>query len=175
MEKRHRHHVIPRHLEGSDDPSNIELVDPVKHAEIHALRFIDGEDKWFCPMQEGWALLDPRLQEKVRRVMSERNLMKDPELLIRMVQTSTERGNYDRHRKRMLTSNPMKNPEIAKKVSEARKGKPSNRKGATLSEETKEKLRQAATGYKHSEEAKAKMSASRKGKKRGPYKKKNGN
>ena len=72
---------------------------------------------------------------------------------------------------RMRENNPMKRPEIAAKVSEAHKGRVSPRKGAVLSEETKEKLRQANLGKKRSEESKRKMSESRKGKKRGPYKK----
>ena len=171
MEKRHRHHVQPRHLGGSDEPSNIELLDPIKHAELHALRFIEGEDRWFCAMQEGWVHLDPRLQDEVRRVMSERNIMKDPQVAQRMAQTSTERGHYQRRSESMLENNPMKRPEIAAKVSAAKKGSPSNRRGAVLSDETKEKLSQAVTGYKHTDEARAKMSASRLGKKRGPYKK----
>jgi hypothetical protein len=175
MEKRHRHHVIPRHLGGTDDPCNIELIDPIRHAEIHALRFIEGEDKWFCAMQEGWEHLDPRLQDEVRRIMSERNVMKNPEIAQRMAETRRDRGSYEEQSRRMQSDNPMKRPEIAAKVSAAKKGQPSNRKGAILSDETKEKLRLAATGYKHTEEAKAKMSASRKGKKRGPYKKKNEN
>jgi hypothetical protein len=72
---------------------------------------------------------------------------------------------------RMRDNNPMKRPEVAEKVSKARKGRPSNRRGAVLSEETKEKLRQANLGKKRSEETKQKMSESRTGKKRGPYKK----
>ena len=171
MEKKHRHHVQPKHLGGSDDTSNIELMDPVKHAELHALRFIEGDDRWFCAMQEGWKHLDPRLQEEVRQCMSSRNVMKNPDVVRRMMETREERGHNDAARGRMLQENPMKRPEIAAKVSAAKKGQPSSRRGTTLSEEIKEKLRQAATGYRHTPEAKAKMSASRVGKKRGPYKK----
>lgn len=72
---------------------------------------------------------------------------------------------------RMRESNPMKRPEVAAKVSAAHKGRVSPRKGAILSDETKEKLRQAITGKTHTEESKRKMSESRTGKKRGPYKK----
>ena len=72
---------------------------------------------------------------------------------------------------RMRENNPMKRPEIAAKVSAAHKGRVSPRKGAVLSEETKEKLRQANLGKKLSEATKQKMSESKTGKKRGPYKK----
>lgn len=44
------------------------------------------------------------------------------------------------------------------KMSNAKKGKPSNRKGFHLSEETKEKLRQANLGKHHSEETRLKIS-----------------
>ena len=141
MERTHRHHIQPRHLGGSDDPSNIELIDPIRHAEIHALRFIEGEDRWFCAAQEGWPHLDPRLQNEVRQVMRERNIMSDPEVARK---SNRHEGRRQRARERMLINNPMKRPEVAAKVSAAKKGAPSSRKGAILSEETKEKLRQAA-------------------------------
>ena len=169
--KPHKHHVIPRHKGGDNSADNLQLLDPVAHAELHAHRFLDGEDDWFCAMQSGWPLLDPDLQEKVREKMSVDNLMKNPEKVAKMVKTHKERGHNDRARERMTEDNPMKRPEIAKKVSEARKGKPSTRLGAVLSEETKEKLRQANLGKTHTEEAKQKMSMSRTGKKKGPYKK----
>jgi hypothetical protein len=168
--KKHKHHVVPRHRGGEDSAENLILLDPVAHAELHALRYLDGEDDWFCAMQEGWALLDPRLREEVKNKMSSDNLMKDPERVAKMVQSHRESGSYDRHSKRMKENNPMKNPEVAAKVSAKKKGQPSSRLGATLSEETKEKLRKANQGKKHSEEAKAKMSEAREGKKRGPYK-----
>ena len=169
--KKHKHHVIPRHKGGEDSTENLILLDPVAHAELHALRFLEGEDVWFCAMQEGWALLDPELQEKVRQKMSSDNLMRDPEKVAKMVQTHKELGTYERQSQRMRENNPMKNPEVAAKVSEKKKGQPSSRLGATLSEETKEKLRQANLGKTHSDESRAKMSESRTGKKRGPYKK----
>lgn len=49
-------------------------------------------------------------------------------------------------------------------MSEAKRGKPSPRKGAKLSEETKQKLREANLGKKHSCETRMKMSSSAKGK-----------
>lgn len=35
MERKHRHHIIPRHAGGSDDPSNIKTVTVEEHAEEH--------------------------------------------------------------------------------------------------------------------------------------------
>ena len=52
--------------------------------------------------------------------------------------------------------------EIRAKLSAARKGKPSNRAGKKLSEETKAKISAANKGMKHSEDTKAKMSVAKK-------------
>lgn len=54
--------------------------------------------------------------------------------------------------------------EARKKMSDAKKGKPSNRKGKHLSEETKDKLRKANLGKHHTEETKKKISEANKGK-----------
>ncbi len=71
--------------------------------------------------------------------------------------------------------------ETRKKMSISKKGKPSNRKGKKSSTETKKKISDLTTGEKnpmfgrkHTEETRKKMSEAakkRKGKKRGPYKK----
>ena len=137
--KPHTHHITPRHKGGDNSPENLVLLDPLEHAEIHALRFLEGEDNWFDCRQEGWPLLDHSLRDEVLTKMS--------------------------------SHNTMKNPEIAAKVSKAKKGMPSPRLGVTLSDETKEKLRKANLGKTHSDESKQKMSESRTGKKKGPYKK----
>jgi len=54
--------------------------------------------------------------------------------------------------------------ETRKKMSDAKKGKISNRKGCHLSDETKEKIRNANLGKKLSEETKNKCSIAKKGK-----------
>lgn len=54
--------------------------------------------------------------------------------------------------------------ETLKKMSEARKGRPSYWTGKHRSEETRRKLRLANLGHKHTEESRRKMSESRKGK-----------
>lgn len=53
--------------------------------------------------------------------------------------------------------------ETKRKISLSKKGKPSNRKGAILSEESRKKISLRNKGYKHSLEAKQKMSLSRLG------------
>lgn len=209
MEK-HKHHIVPRHLGGSDDKSNIEELHFIEHAKIHALRYLAGLDRQFDYRHHGWRYLCQELRAAVRaehslRFKTDINPMKNPETAQKVADNrrgkSIGKGrkwsekskdkmrgennpNYggknckpmsEERRKeqseRMAKNNPMKDPEVAKKVSESKRGKPSSRKGAKLSEETKQKLREANLGRKASPEARAKMSESRKGKKRGPYKK----
>lgn len=54
--------------------------------------------------------------------------------------------------------------EHIEKIASQRRGKPSNRLGVKLSDETRERLKDSHVGNKHSEETKRKMSASRLGK-----------
>lgn len=40
----HKHHIVPRHAGGSDDPSNLVFVPVHEHANLHWLRFIETGD-----------------------------------------------------------------------------------------------------------------------------------
>src|ERR1035437_6343193 len=35
----HKHHIVPRHMNGSDDPSNITVLTVKEHAEAHRVLF----------------------------------------------------------------------------------------------------------------------------------------
>lgn len=72
----HLHHKKPRCLGGSDDPENLVLLDPLEHAEIHALDFIEG-GPMFDFRHEGWPLLDERLRRKILQEASRRRSHKN--------------------------------------------------------------------------------------------------
>lgn len=65
--KLHIHHITPVHKGGKDGPTIV--IDECEHAEIHAIRFINGEDNGFYMSQ--LPLLDPKLQELVKQRQSE--------------------------------------------------------------------------------------------------------
>lgn len=44
-ELRHRHHIIPRHAGGTDDPSNIVYLTPAEHAAAHR-RLYEQYGRW---------------------------------------------------------------------------------------------------------------------------------
>ena len=158
MEKRHRHHIHPRHLGGGDETENIELLDPVAHAELHAIRFLAGEDNWFDCRHEGWALLDKNLQEKVKQRFSELNSTRIGEKhpnFGKQIHSQAFRkqrsqdycgsGNpmYGKERpdtrERLLKDNPAQRPEVREKIRQAALGR-------VVSEETRKKISEALKG-----------------------------
>ena len=79
--KTHKHHVHYKCLGGSDDPSNIAIIDFIEHARVHAVDFINGGPMFDC-RHEGWPYLEPELREAVKlelgRRTSERNYSDNP-------------------------------------------------------------------------------------------------
>ena len=69
--KTHKHHVVPRHQGGTDDPSNKTSINFIDHAELHAVRFLNGEDTRFDFRHEGWAFLSVELRMAVLSRTSE--------------------------------------------------------------------------------------------------------
>jgi hypothetical protein len=71
MEKRHRHHIIPRSRGGED--SYVEWKSPYDHAYDHAIDFVLFENApMFDCRQEGWPLLPEDLKTAVRIELANR-------------------------------------------------------------------------------------------------------
>ena len=122
---KHKHHIVPKHAGGKNDPSNLVEVSVTQHAMFH-----------YCE----WRLHERWEDKCAWQVLA--NNVKHP-----------------LHVKgRKLTDSQRKN------ISERMKGN-THCLGRTLSEETKEKLREISTGRKHSEETKEKLREINTGKK----------
>jgi len=69
---KHKHHIIPRHVGGSDDPSNIAHLTPEEHAQAHK-KLWEQYGRWqdYCAWQ-GLAKLSTD-KEHHSLVMTERN------------------------------------------------------------------------------------------------------
>ena len=130
----HKHHIIPRHAGGTDDPSNIVLLTVEEHAEAHRLLY-EEHGRW--QDRVAWQALSGMIgkEEIIRQINSEAHKGKIP-------WNKGKTGIYSE--------------ESRKKMSETHTGK-------TLSEETKRKLSEAGKGKKLSEEIKRKISESKKG------------
>ena len=88
----HKHHIIPRHMGGSNHSSNIVVLSVEEHAEAHK-KLYEEHGKW---------------QDKIAADMLSGQIKSDE-------------VRRELCRARMLNDNPMKNPENVKKVLESRK------------------------------------------------------
>jgi len=152
--KKHVHHKLPRCLGGSNSNENLEDLDFVEHAKVHAVDFINGGPQ-FDFRHEGWPYLDEDLREKVRKEHSRRN-------------TERMTGLYVGENNPMFGKNHTE--ETKRRISENKKGTPSPFKGKhkPLSPEGLESLREHGRrkaggnngmfGKTHTEEVKAKLS-----------------
>jgi hypothetical protein len=158
---KHIHHIIPKHMGGTDEKNNLIEVTIEEHAELHRQlwkEFAHWEDEL------AWKGLSKMIskQEIISKVISETHKGKK-------VSEDT--------RKKMSEASPWKGKKRSKdtiqKMSEARKGK-------KLSADHVEKMKEIFSGEgnpmygrTHSEDSRRKISMARqrtKGKKRGPYK-----
>jgi hypothetical protein len=136
----HKHHIIPRHAGGSDDPSNIKVVTIAEHAEEHRKLFA-RYGRWQDEL--AWkALLGQVDKEAAIREVCRRNGLSRRG--IKLGPMSPE------HRGRLIAA--FRSPETKKKRSLANKGRNNPRYGKTpqpLSPQAIEKCRAAHLGKKH--------------------------
>ena len=141
---KHVHHIIPKHMSGSDDPSNLVELTVEEHAEAHRLLY-EQYGNWQDKI--AWQALSGRIgQEEILRAkqgMANKGRKRSPDTLAKMKEACrlrTERWKLDGTLER-----------ANKKRSDAHKGKKksaehlanwaASRKGHVVSEETKEKIR----------------------------------
>lgn len=146
----HKHHIIPRHAGGTDDPSNLIELTVMDHAIAHKVLYgLYG--RWQDKL--AWDTLSGRVskEEAIRIALSKSNSginhpfygKKRPEHSLKMKQLGiippNQKGKKKSSatRKKMSENNAMHNPENRKKVSEGLKGR-------FYSEGTRQKLRIAA-------------------------------
>jgi hypothetical protein len=143
----HKHHIVPRHMGGTDDPSNLIQLTVEEHAEAHRKLF-EQHGRWQDKL--AWKTLSGQITfaEAARQARIESN----------------------KRRKGAVLSE-----EHKRKLSEATKGMPKSEetrknisiglKGIVRSEEHRKNLSAANKGRKHTEQARKNMSASRIGRK----------
>lgn len=124
----HKHHLIPKHLGGINDPQNLVLLHPCDHAIIHFVRW-----KIYRTPGDAWAF------NKLKKFIDS-----DAVVVSGMKHSDAAKqkiGIASASRPRKPMSEETKN-----KISQAKKGRQSNRKGAKFSEESKQKMREAHLG-----------------------------
>lgn len=152
----HKHHIVPRHMGGSDDPENIVLLTVEEHALAHKELY----EKYGCWQDKlAWHGLSGQIgKEEINQQKSREGGAKGKG---RLLSPETK----DKIRQSSLGR--IFSEESRKKMSDAKRGKKRNPR----SEETKQKISQSSLGKSKSEDHRRNMSAARTGKPRGPYKK----
>jgi hypothetical protein len=138
---KHLHHIIPKHMSGTDDPSNLIELTVEEHAEAHRILF-EKYGKWQDKV--AWKALSGNIGKEEILTEFYKNLNKG-----RVVSAET--------REKMAAA------KRGKKISEAhKKALNEGRKNSKNSPEHNEILRKLLTGRKMSKEAIKKSSESRK-------------
>ena len=146
----HKHHIIPRHAGGTDDPSNIVLLTVEEHAEAHKILY-EKHGRW--QDRVAWLGLSGQIGK---------------EEIIRMKCSEANKGNTysvgrklseETKRKLSEANKGEKHPKFGKPVSEETRSKISeSNRNRVISEETRRKMSESSKGKKHSEETRRKMS-----------------
>lgn len=154
-----KHHIIPRCMNGTNDEDNLVLLTYREHIIAHMFLYIlypDNRDL-FLSFSLLIDLKDKNFSEGLNIDLESLDELK------------SRKSEY------MRDNNPMKNPEIAKKVSEAKKGVPTGR-SISHSQETRDKISNTLKEYysvkenhpfygkHHTQESIEKISQNRKGK-----------
>ena len=141
---KHRHHKIPKHMGGTNDPSNLVELTIEEHAEAHRLLF-EKYGKWQDEL--AWKTLSGQIPiaEAIKTAQrlansGENNPWHKPGMREKHRKALTGRKLSEEHKAKiraksifLTEKNPGKNPspEARKKMSESRKGLVNNPKGGT--------------------------------------------
>ena len=147
MALKHKHHIIPVHMGGSDDPSNMIDLTVEEHAEEHR-KLYEAYGRWQDYL--AWCGLSGRMnkEEIIRYKISKTH--KGKKLSEEHIKILVEKG-----KKLTGNNNPMFGKTLSlesrKKISEANKNK-------IISEETRKKMSIASAKKKHTEKTIEKIS-----------------
>lgn len=138
----HKHHIIPKYMGGSDNPSNLIELTPEEHAEAHR-KLYEEHGNWQDYL--AWQGLSKRmLSEDVAREAS------------RIANTGKDMSPETRHK---ISEAKLGKKHSAEHIENNRKAQT----GKLLSEEHKEKIATALSGRTLSEEHKLNVGAKMKG------------
>lgn len=146
---KHKHHIIPRHAGGSDDPSNLIELAVEEHAEAHRKLYEEHgrwQDKIAWEMLSGQIGNEQAIQEA--RGAANRGRKRSPETIEKIRQAAIARN------KRLKDSGELDKINAKRSASAKGKKKPEGyweswaegRKGHEVSEETRNKISNSLKG-----------------------------
>ncbi len=172
--KTHKHHIIPKHMGGTDDPSNIVELTIEEHAEAHKLLWENHR----CWQDEiAWKALSGRIgkEDIIREIQRKTHLgkKKKPEAIEKMVKKLAGKKQkpetIEKRRNKLIGQKRNFTDEWKENISKGKKGQKPWIAGKKHSEESKEKNRLAHLGHTynrgriHSDKSRTNMSNAHKG------------
>ena len=125
----HKHHIIPKHMGGGDEPSNLFECTVEQHAELHLALYLEHGhwEDWYAAMG-----LSGQIGKE--------------DLIAEVCRKAAQQPRSEEFKKKISAANRRRGPmseETKRRISEARKGKPAHNKGKKMSEEQRKKMREA--------------------------------
>jgi hypothetical protein len=142
---KHIHHILPQYLGGTDDPSNLIELTVEEHAEAHRLLY-EQHGNWqdYC----AWQALSGRIgQEEILRMkqgMANKGKKRTPEQIERIRDAAKKRIEKQKADPELWAEINRKRSESKKKYTFTEEHKANwaeSRKGHSVSEETRAKIR----------------------------------
>ena len=147
---KHKHHIVPRHMGGTDDPSNLIELTVEEHAEAHRKLWEQyGNIKDYC----AWKGLEGTIgkEEIVRLLMDPTGRVHTEETKQKISQSHKGKSKHTEESKeklRQFRTGMKLSEEHKSKISKGLEGN-TNMVGKQLSEETKKKISEAGKGNKN--------------------------
>ena len=108
---KHKHHILPRHAGGTDDPSNLVELTIEEHAEAHRVLY-ETHGRWQDKM--AWQLLSGQIGKEELMAEIAKNRM-TPEVRLKMSMTKRGRKLTEEHKEKIkLGSIGKKQPQSQK-------------------------------------------------------------
>ena len=152
---KHKHHIVPKHMGGSDDPSNLIELTVEEHAEAHK-KLYEEYGKWQDKI--AWEMLSGQIGKEEAileaRGAANRGKKRTPEQIERIREAALKRNERWKNNPELLA-------EANRKRSESMKGKVRSAEHIKNNVES----RKNGKGYGHTLETKKKISESLKGNK----------
>lgn len=155
---KHKHHIIPKHAGGTDDPSNLIELTTAEHAEAHRLLY-EQHGRWqdYC----AWQALSGRIgQEEILRMkqgMANKGRKRTPDQIENMKEAARKRCERQRADGSLDAANKKRSAAMRgrKKSADHLANWSISRKGHEVSTETREKIRKslAKTRAKNKQES----------------------
>ena len=153
---KHKHHIIPRHAGGTDEPSNLFECSVKEHAELHLALYLEhGRWQDWIAFQMLSGQIDNAEAIRQAQVMGQLGRKHSPETLEKLGKHRVGVPHTEEVRKQIsetLTGKP-KTEEHRRNISEGRK-----KLEVINSPETRKKMSEAKKGTTRSEETKRKIS-----------------